>query len=119
MCKSRLHVGADAAAGQLLTMTFQKNSAYREFVRLQGILKYLRHIQGESREMDVCPICKMLPSAKFALLECGHHVCTLCLMQLRMYNATNFDQIQCAVCRNIQLPAECVYQYSIFVLFII
>lgn len=38
--------------------------AQTKFVRIQGTLKYLRHLDKKSGPLDVCPICSQVPEFK-------------------------------------------------------
>lgn len=143
MCKSRLKAcdpdelddDEDMAGNKLLiskyevdlrSVEFQQEytEAETKFVRLQGTLKYLRHLDKKSGTPDVCPICNIVPDVKvdldkiicysnydcemcvfpspqYAVLECGHLLCIVCLLQLQM-NSHNKSLIECALCRHRQ-----------------
>uniref|UniRef100_A0A182PQI4 Helicase C-terminal domain-containing protein n=1 Tax=Anopheles epiroticus TaxID=199890 RepID=A0A182PQI4_9DIPT len=45
-----------------------KAEAERDFVRLQGTIKYLEHL-GVRKELDPCPICQVVPEGKYAVLH--------------------------------------------------
>lgn len=83
MCKSRLkacdpdELGDDdeMANNKLLisiheldlrTDEFQQEFSFAEtkFVRLQGTLKYLRHLDKNFGKPDMCPICNIVPDVK-------------------------------------------------------
>lgn len=121
MCRSRLHVVTLEELDHNITkktiqqildievdetlheMQLQKTASEKEFVRLQGTLKYLHHL-GSVKEIDVCPICQYPPKEKYAVLQCGHHFCIVCVSHiLRMNRDVNID---CVVCRHRQRVAE-------------
>ncbi|XP_053674270.1 E3 ubiquitin-protein ligase SHPRH [Anopheles nili] len=122
MCKSRLQLLSDAEHEQMrkekksptimqllkseLPAMLQeqqeaKVSAERAFVRLKGTLKYLEHL-SMSKEIDPCPICHVTPDSKYAVLQCGHHFCSICAIRLLKLAAANFNVTSCVVCRHQQ-----------------
>lgn len=50
----------------LRNVEFQQeyNEAQAKFVRLQGTIKYLHHLDKKSGTPDVCPICNTVPEVK-------------------------------------------------------
>lgn len=46
----------------------EKQIAEANFIRIQGVLKYLKHLE-DKKEPDVCPICKEVPTMKVSLKE--------------------------------------------------
>lgn len=40
------------------------SDAQQKFLRIQGTLKYLRHLDKKSGSPDMCPICKQVPEVK-------------------------------------------------------
>lgn len=44
----------------------EKQVAEGNFIRIQGVLKYLKHLENKE-EPDVCPICKEIPAMKVSL----------------------------------------------------
>lgn len=73
--------------------------AEQKFFRSQGTLKYLKHLERTAAEPIVCPICKQTPDHKYSVLECGHHLCMICLAQMRQFCNVHLD---CCVCRHKQ-----------------
>lgn len=55
----------------LLELRQEKEMAERDFVRIQGVLKYLQHLQNKE-EPDPCPICKEIPKTKVNLVKNRH-----------------------------------------------
>lgn len=86
MCKSRMKAcdpdelddddgDDDVAKNKLLISKYDVDlqreifqDEYKEaevkFIRLQGTLKYLHHLDKKSGTPDVCPICKVVPDVK-------------------------------------------------------
>lgn len=82
MCKSRLKsVDPEAIKDQPdaksimnipyyeVNMTMEEHRAQlldaeRGFQRSQGTLKYLKHLEKNSAEPEICPICKQIPENK-------------------------------------------------------
>lgn len=78
----------------------QLEEAKLKFMRAQGTLKYLKHLQERNSDVEIqCPICKQVPSQKYAVLECGHHLCVVCLVHMQQFSGTFMD---CCVCRHKQ-----------------
>ncbi|XP_058066092.1 E3 ubiquitin-protein ligase SHPRH [Anopheles bellator] len=122
MCKSRLQLISDAeyreleqakkkpSVMQLLAyeipeqmrdLKTTKAEAERSFMRLQGTRKYLEHLSAR-REIDPCPICQTVPDTRYAVLQCGHHVCSVCTVKvLDMARATG-GMTSCGICRHRQ-----------------
>lgn len=47
----------------IIELRDEKQNAERDFIRIQGVLKYLKHLEDKN-EPDVCPICKEVPTMK-------------------------------------------------------
>ncbi|XP_055627280.1 E3 ubiquitin-protein ligase SHPRH [Toxorhynchites rutilus septentrionalis] len=92
----------------LQDLQVQKLASEREFVRLKGTLKYLQHL-GSVEEIDVCPICRNLPEGKYAVLQCGHHFCTVCAPQLVKIARAQGNNVSCVVCRHRQRVQDIYY----------
>ncbi|XP_059615593.1 E3 ubiquitin-protein ligase SHPRH [Phlebotomus argentipes] len=79
--------------------------AEKEFVRIWGVLKYLKHLQKNSGP-EVCPICTQVPEEKYSVLECGHHLCMICMVQMRKFHR---HFLTCSVCRYQQKYKDVYY----------
>uniref|UniRef100_A0A1B0GI16 Putative dna repair protein rad16 n=1 Tax=Lutzomyia longipalpis TaxID=7200 RepID=A0A1B0GI16_LUTLO len=114
MCKSRLEAirpedlekGEKKSKTQIFTYEIadaeeefrqQLQMAEKEFIRVWGVLKYLKHLEKNTGP-EVCPICTQKPEEK-----CGHHLCMICMVQLRKYQKHN---LTCSVCRHRQKYKE-------------
>ncbi|XP_050073071.1 E3 ubiquitin-protein ligase SHPRH [Anopheles maculipalpis] len=128
MCKSRLQLLTEAehremqlakkkpSPLQLLAcelslkfneMQLTKATAEREFVRIKGTLKYLEHL-GARKEIDLCPICHIVPEEKYAVFQCGHLLCSACSLNMFKF-ARASGNASCAVCRHVQLVKDIQY----------
>uniref|UniRef100_A0A182JT19 RING-type domain-containing protein n=1 Tax=Anopheles christyi TaxID=43041 RepID=A0A182JT19_9DIPT len=85
----------------LAELELAKKEAERDFVRLQGTLKYLEHL-GAKKELDPCPICHTVPDSKYAVLQCGHHLCSICLVRILYMARANGNMTSCVICRHEQ-----------------
>lgn len=47
----------------IIELREEKQLAERNFLKIQGILKYLKHLEN-TKEPDVCPICKDVPTMR-------------------------------------------------------
>ncbi|KAJ6644541.1 E3 ubiquitin-protein ligase SHPRH, partial [Pseudolycoriella hygida] len=61
--KSTLHISKYEVDEKLDEFRMEKELAERKFIRIQGILKYLKHLENNV-EPDNCPICKEKPTKK-------------------------------------------------------
>ncbi|XP_055700948.1 E3 ubiquitin-protein ligase SHPRH [Phlebotomus papatasi] len=122
MCKSRLEAirpedlekGQKKSKNQIFTYEigvigeeFQQElqMAEKEFMRIWGVLKYLKHLEKNSGP-EVCPICTQIPEEKYSVLECGHHLCMVCMVQMRKYHR---HYLTCSVCRHKQKYKDVYY----------
>uniref|UniRef100_A0A182R7E4 E3 ubiquitin-protein ligase SHPRH n=1 Tax=Anopheles funestus TaxID=62324 RepID=A0A182R7E4_ANOFN len=85
-----------------------KATAEREFVRLKGTLKYLEHL-GARKDIDLCPICQIVPEGKYAVLQCGHHLCSVCSLKMIKFSRSSGNKITCVICRHEQLVKDMQY----------
>lgn len=79
-------------------MQTEKSSSEHNFVRIKGRLKYLEHLK-ENTEVEICPICKQDPEERYAVLQCGHSLCIICVNQMARYQR---NRLSCAICRHSQ-----------------
>ncbi|XP_058123566.1 E3 ubiquitin-protein ligase SHPRH [Anopheles ziemanni] len=93
-------------AVQMRELQLTKNESERAFVRLQGTLKYLAYL-GQKSDIDPCPICQVPPSSKYAVLQCGHHFCSICAINL--LKMARERQIVCHICRHQQHTKDIQY----------
>uniref|UniRef100_A0A2S2R190 E3 ubiquitin-protein ligase n=1 Tax=Sipha flava TaxID=143950 RepID=A0A2S2R190_9HEMI len=66
-----------------------------------GTLLYLENLKKEkenSTETEPCPICCLNGDSGWAVLQCGHSVCNICLAT--MCNHSDAFEIPCPMCRN-------------------
>lgn len=84
--------------GHMELLLGQKKEAELKFVRMNGRLKYLKHLE-EQNEVQPCPICTLLPKERYFVTACGHTVCAECFHQLIKSRAR---VIKCPVCRSEQ-----------------
>lgn len=96
--KSNLHISTHEIEAKLFEMNGQLEEAKLKFIWLQGKLKYLNHLKKKD-DVDVCPICRQVPEEKYSVLECGHHLCMICLS---LVMAQNKHTLVCSICRNKQ-----------------
>ncbi|XP_049541626.1 E3 ubiquitin-protein ligase SHPRH [Anopheles darlingi] len=82
--------------------------AERDFLRLQGTLKYLAHL-GVRQEIDPCPICQTIPDETYAVLQCGHHFCRECIDTIKQLAVSRGNIMTCGVCRHQQSVQEMRY----------
>uniref|UniRef100_A0A182NHY7 RING-type domain-containing protein n=1 Tax=Anopheles dirus TaxID=7168 RepID=A0A182NHY7_9DIPT len=129
MCKSRLQLLTEAERLELeqakkkptlmqvheaeLPTTLQemelaKADAERAFVRLKGTRKYLEHL-GVRKEIDECPICQIIPTVKYAVLQCGHHLCVVCAMKVVKFARASGHRTSCVICRHEQHVRDIQY----------
>uniref|UniRef100_A0A182XYS9 RING-type domain-containing protein n=1 Tax=Anopheles stephensi TaxID=30069 RepID=A0A182XYS9_ANOST len=93
---------------QLAEMQLTKATAEREFIRLKGTLKYLEHL-GARKEIDACPICQIVPEGKYAVLQCGHHLCSVCSLKMIKFARASGNTTSCAICRQEQHVKDVQY----------
>lgn len=75
------------------------------FIRILGRIKYLKHLEKRN-EPDACPICTKKPENRYAVLQCGHIMCLICLYQMEQYQKTH---LICCVCRLKQKNKDIFY----------
>uniref|UniRef100_A0A182WJB3 RING-type domain-containing protein n=1 Tax=Anopheles minimus TaxID=112268 RepID=A0A182WJB3_9DIPT len=129
MCKSRLQLLTEAehremqlakkkpSLMQLLAcelpntmaeLQLTKATTEREFIRLKGTLKYLEHLAAR-KEIDPCPICQIIPEGKYAVLQCGHHLCSVCSLKMMKLARASGNTTTCAICRHEQHVKDLQY----------
>ncbi|XP_050094766.1 E3 ubiquitin-protein ligase SHPRH [Anopheles aquasalis] len=94
--------------GAMRDLQDTKLVAERDFLRLQGTLKYLAHL-GVRQEIDPCPICQTIPDATYAVLQCGHHFCQECIDTIKQLARARGNIMTCGVCRHQQSVQEMRY----------
>uniref|UniRef100_A0A182SRK5 RING-type domain-containing protein n=1 Tax=Anopheles maculatus TaxID=74869 RepID=A0A182SRK5_9DIPT len=92
----------------LAEMQLSKTTAEREFIRLKGTLKYLEHL-GARKEIDPCPICQIVPDGKYAVLQCGHHLCSICSLKMVKFARASGNITSCVICRHEQHVKDMQY----------
>ena len=97
--KSRLDISKYEVDDHVQEFTQQLQAAEMGFVRKQGRLKYLKHLE-KNKEVENCPICTQAPETKYAVLECGHHLCMVCCIRMTKIQPTH---LKCFICRHQQL----------------
>uniref|UniRef100_A0A182LS81 RING-type domain-containing protein n=1 Tax=Anopheles culicifacies TaxID=139723 RepID=A0A182LS81_9DIPT len=129
MCKSRLqlltkeeheemqHAKKKPSLMQLLAwqlpdtmaeLQLTKDTSEREFIRLKGTLKYLEHLAAR-KDIDPCPICQVVPEGKYAVLQCGHHLCSICSLKMMKFARASGKTTTCAICRHEQHVKDLQY----------
>jgi len=92
---------------------YELNDSQTKFVRTLGTIKYLKYLKNKN-DLEVCPICTTIPKIQYAMLNCGHHMCMLCLSQMIKHKR---NKITCSICRHQEEYKEFVsfiLQYLIF-----
>uniref|UniRef100_A0A034WCV8 E3 ubiquitin-protein ligase SHPRH n=1 Tax=Bactrocera dorsalis TaxID=27457 RepID=A0A034WCV8_BACDO len=80
-------------------------NAQRHFAMKLARLKYITHLEADA-DTGPCPICQSEDESRYAVLECGHNICLLCLRTIRQYNT--HQKLCCPICRN-QQNSEKIY----------
>uniref|UniRef100_A0A182IK53 RING-type domain-containing protein n=1 Tax=Anopheles atroparvus TaxID=41427 RepID=A0A182IK53_ANOAO len=93
---------------QLQDLQQTKAESERAFVRLQGTLKYLTHLEQKS-DIDPCPVCQVSPESKYFVLQCGHHFCSICAINLFKIAQERQNMISCVICRHQQHVRDIQY----------
>ncbi|KAG4066978.1 hypothetical protein HA402_007726 [Bradysia odoriphaga] len=101
--KSKLKVSKYEIHDTFIELRQDKEIAELDFVRIQGVLKYLKHLQNKE-EPDACPICKEIPTTKYCVLQCGHHICDDCFLRNNQINRN--VSYKCCICRHQQKVSE-------------
>ncbi|XP_053664769.1 E3 ubiquitin-protein ligase SHPRH [Anopheles marshallii] len=89
-------------------LKLSKATAEREFIRLKGTLKYLDHL-GARKEIDPCPICQIIPMGKYTVLQCGHHLCSVCSLKMIKLAKMSGNVTTCVICRHAQQVKDMQY----------
>lgn len=80
----------------------QKQEAEVNFLRLNGRIKYLKHLK-EQDQPKICPICTNQPKERYFVTVCGHSICAECFMMM----VKNRNRcISCPVCRTVNDKSE-------------
>ncbi|XP_308421.5 E3 ubiquitin-protein ligase SHPRH [Anopheles gambiae] len=95
-------------ADTLAELQLTKAEAERDFVRLKGTRKYLEHL-GSRKELEPCPICHSIPEGRYAVLQCGHHLCSICLMRIFQLARAHGNMTTCGICRHEQHVKDIQY----------
>ncbi|XP_073834180.1 E3 ubiquitin-protein ligase SHPRH isoform X2 [Musca autumnalis] len=80
--------------------------AQRQFTIKLARLKYIKHLES-NKEIGACPICHLSEEDRYAVLECGHHICFPCLKSMKQYNRSVC--FKCSICRNVQQHSNIYY----------
>ncbi|CAD7012159.1 unnamed protein product [Ceratitis capitata] len=83
------------------------HSAQRQFAMKLARLKYITHLEADGSN-GPCPICQTEDENRYAVLECGHNICLLCLRRIREYEISMHRKLCCPICRN-QQSSEKIY----------
>lgn len=86
-------------------MKTEKINAEQQFVRIKGRLKYLQHLKTKT-EVEQCPVCKQDPEDRYAVLQCGHSLCFICVNQMAKFQR---NKLSCAICRHNQQFKDVFY----------
>ncbi|XP_005186458.2 E3 ubiquitin-protein ligase SHPRH [Musca domestica] len=78
----------------------------RQFTIKLARLKYIKHLES-NKELGACPICRLSEEDRYAVLECGHHICFPCLKSMQQYNRSG--HFKCSICRNVQHNSDIYY----------
>lgn len=62
--KSKLFISKYEINMELQDFKDQLKEAENKFRRIQGTLKYLKHLEEQTGETEICPICKQVPEEK-------------------------------------------------------
>lgn len=103
--KNNLRVPSHLVSEIQLEMQSEKSSAELDFVRTKGRLKYLEHLKTKN-EPEICPICKQMPEERYAVLQCGHSLCVICVTQMSRFQR---NRLSCAICRHTQQFRDVFY----------
>ncbi|XP_075154307.1 E3 ubiquitin-protein ligase SHPRH [Haematobia irritans] len=118
MCKLRIELTADPEEKsiykifeheidqRILDQQAELLIAQRQFTMKLARLKYIKHLESD-QEMGPCPICQSLDEDRYAVLECGHHICFQCLLSIQQYARS--VSFKCSVCRNVQQHQHLYY----------
>jgi E3 ubiquitin-protein ligase SHPRH len=87
---------------QLQIFAGQKQEADMNFLRLNGRIKYLKHLKDQDLP-KVCPICTNQPKERYFVTVCGHSICAECFM---MMVKNRNKSISCPVCRTMNETKE-------------
>lgn len=87
---------------QLEIFAGQKQEADVSFLRLNGRIKYLKHLKDQDQP-KVCPICTNQPKERYFVTVCGHSICAECFM---MMVKNRNKSISCPVCRTVNETKE-------------
>ncbi|XP_017495055.1 PREDICTED: E3 ubiquitin-protein ligase SHPRH, partial [Rhagoletis zephyria] len=82
------------------------HEAQRRFAMKLARLKYITHLEADAAP-GPCPICQSEDESRYAVLECGHHLCLLCLRTIQPGNSSN--KLCCPICRNRQNSKKFYY----------
>ncbi|KAM7348478.1 E3 ubiquitin-protein ligase SHPRH isoform 1-T2 [Cochliomyia hominivorax] len=118
MCKMRITLTDDVEDKSIFKimeneiaarMVEQKNElmdAQRQFTIKLARLRYIKHLEDDD-DPGPCPICRLTEDDRYAVLECGHHICFPCLKSIRTY--VKGSHFKCSICRNIQQNQKLYY----------
>ncbi|XP_017135922.1 E3 ubiquitin-protein ligase SHPRH isoform X1 [Drosophila miranda] len=82
---------------QLRTNLIKLEIAQRNFTRLNGRLKYLKHLKEDNSARN-CPICQTDEDSRYVMMVCGHFICQDCLDEMK--RKKNLEcSTKCPICR--------------------
>ncbi|XP_037950755.1 E3 ubiquitin-protein ligase SHPRH-like [Teleopsis dalmanni] len=111
MCKTRITLTEDEdddtnfkileleLAESFTAYKYVYQAAQHDFTTKLARLRYINHLNSNA-ENGPCPICQLETETRYAVLDCGHHICFLCLQQ--MQRMSKDKRITCSICRHVQ-----------------
>ncbi|KAL9919026.1 E3 ubiquitin-protein ligase SHPRH isoform 1-T1 [Glossina fuscipes fuscipes] len=112
MCKMRISLAENAEeksnfkvfkheiSQRVMEQKEQLYEAQRMFVTQLARLKYIKHLENK-KDPGPCPICRFEEDDRYAVLECGHHLCYTCLKHLKQVSNLR-SHFKCSICRHTQ-----------------
>uniref|UniRef100_A0A1A9Z7K6 RING-type domain-containing protein n=1 Tax=Glossina pallidipes TaxID=7398 RepID=A0A1A9Z7K6_GLOPL len=112
MCKMRISLAENAEEKsnfkvfkheinqRVMEQKEQLYEAQRMFVTQLARLKYIKHLENK-KDPGPCPICRFEEDERYAVLECGHHLCYTCLKHLKQVSNLR-SHFKCSICRHTQ-----------------
>uniref|UniRef100_A0A1A9WQQ5 RING-type domain-containing protein n=1 Tax=Glossina brevipalpis TaxID=37001 RepID=A0A1A9WQQ5_9MUSC len=112
MCKMRISLAENAEeksnfkifkheiSQRIMEQQEQLFEAQRMFTMQLARLKYIKHLENKT-DPGPCPICHFEEDDRYAVLECGHHLCYTCLKHLKQLSNLR-SHFKCSICRHTQ-----------------
>ncbi|XP_065365815.1 E3 ubiquitin-protein ligase SHPRH [Calliphora vicina] len=104
--KSIFKIMENEIDGRIAEQQNELMSAQRQFIVKLARLRYIKHLEGND-DPGPCPICHLTENDRYAVLECGHHICFPCLKSIRSY--VKGSHFKCSICRNLQQNQKIYY----------